>query len=127
MPRDIAIFAVPYDSGHYRRRMGRGPEAFLSAGLEERLVARGHSVRTSTITSAAAFLTELGGAFELSRQLSEAIRDARPSVPLTLSGNCICTSGALAALDIKDMALVWLDAHGDFNTPESTRSGFVDG
>src|SRR5215213_3426920 len=113
MARDISVFAVPYDSGHHRRRMGRGPDAFLSAGLQDRLVARGRPVRISTITSAATFLTELAGAFELSRQLSEAIRDARPSVPLTLAGNCILTSGALAALDTENIALLWLDAHGD--------------
>jgi arginase len=127
MPADISIFSVPYDSGHYRRRMGKGPEAFLAGGLENRLAARGHTVRVSTIQSAAAFPTELASAFDLSRQLAIAIRERPPSFPLTLSGNCIATCGALAGLDTDGMALLWLDAHGDFNTPESTRSGFVDG
>ena len=52
MPADISIFSVPYDSGHSRRRMGKGPEALLAAGLENRLAARGHTVRVSTIESA---------------------------------------------------------------------------
>jgi arginase len=55
-------------------------------------------------------------------------------VPLLLSGNCSGTIGMLAALQADQqgtaplrVGLVWLDAHGDFNTPEIDPWGFLDG
>lgn len=46
-----------------------------------------------------------------------------------LSGNCNATLGVLAGLARPGLrlGLVWLDAHGDFNTPELDQSGFLDG
>ncbi|UOQ68624.1 arginase family protein [Hymenobacter volaticus] len=35
--------------------------------------------------------------------------------------------GAVAGLPYEDVGVVWLDAHGDFNTPETSESGFLDG
>ncbi|HUR81020.1 MAG TPA: arginase family protein, partial [Thermoanaerobaculia bacterium] len=42
-----------------------------------------------------------------------------------LSGHCGAAIGAMAGLDAD--AIVWFDAHGDYNTPETTDSGFLDG
>ena len=47
--------------------------------------------------------------------------------PLVLAGGCISCVGTLAGLGAPPTAIVWLDAHGDFNTPETTISGFLDG
>jgi arginase len=44
-----------------------------------------------------------------------------------LAGNCISCIGTLAGLGDPPPAIIRLDAHGDFNTPESTLSGFLDG
>lgn len=44
-----------------------------------------------------------------------------------LAGNCITAVGALAGIADSEPAVLWLDAHGDLNTPETTRSGFLDG
>jgi len=46
--------------------------------------------------------------------------------PLVLSGNCGAVVGAVGGLGART-ALAWFDGHGDFNTPETTRSGFLDG
>lgn len=51
-------------------------------------------------------------------------------MPLLLSGNCSGTIGMLAALSAatsRRVGLVWLDAHGDFNTPDTDPYGFLDG
>jgi len=44
-----------------------------------------------------------------------------------LSGNCNTAVGTIAGLDAADLGVVWFDAHADFNTPETTTTGFTDG
>jgi arginase len=46
--------------------------------------------------------------------------------PLVLGGNCGVALGVVAGLG-GDARVVWADAHGDFNTPETTLGGFLDG
>jgi arginase len=54
---------------------------------------------------------------------------ARATRPLLLSGDCPTALGAVAGLQLRhrDVAVVWLDAHGDFNTPAITISGYLGG
>ena len=54
---------------------------------------------------------------------------ARAGRPLVLSGDCPAALGAVAGLQgrYRDLAVVWLDAHGDFNTPAITISGYLGG
>ena len=54
---------------------------------------------------------------------------ARAARPLLLSGDCPSALGAVAGLQrrYRDLAVVWLDAHGDFNTPAITTSGYLGG
>lgn len=49
--------------------------------------------------------------------------------PVSIAGDCCATLGVLAGLQGagQEPALIWLDAHGDFNTPETTPSGFLGG
>src|SRR5205823_4389432 len=48
-------------------------------------------------------------------------------LPLILAGSCDVSMGVLAAFDHSQCGVVWIDAHADFNTPESTVSGFFAG
>jgi arginase len=50
-------------------------------------------------------------------------------VAVLLAGNRNATVGVLARLNKagRRVGLVWLDAHGDFNTPQDDTSGFLDG
>jgi arginase len=67
--------------------------------------------------------------------LHQAVADAvaRAARPLLLSGDCPAALGAVAGLQRRsrdvagDLAAVWLDAHGDFNTPAITISGYLGG
>jgi len=54
---------------------------------------------------------------------------ARAARPLLLSGDCPSALGAVAGLQsrYRELAVVWLDAHGDFNTPAITISGYLGG
>jgi arginase len=63
--------------------------------------------------------------------LHQAVADAaaRAARPLLLAGDCPTALGAVAGLQRRhrDVAVVWLDAHGDFNTPAITISGYLGG
>jgi arginase len=63
----------------------------------------------------------------LHRALAGAV--ARAARPLVLSGDCPTALGAVAGLQsrYRDLSVVWLDAHGDFNTPAITISGYLGG
>jgi arginase len=54
---------------------------------------------------------------------------ARAARPLVLSGDCPTARAAVAGLQrrYRDLAVVWLDAHGDFNTPVISTSGYLGG
>jgi arginase len=126
---DLQLLAVPYDSGNYRARMGAGPEALLDAGLESALRAKGHHVHTKVAELAdGSWHAEIETGFELMRMVSLAVREARGSgrLPIVLAGNCNTAVGTVAGLG-DGVGVTWFDAHGDFNTPETTTSGFLDG
>jgi len=126
---DIQLLAVPYDSGNRGMRMGAGPERLLDAGLERVLRGNGHTVHTRIAELTADWQAEIQTSFELMRMLSTAVREARESgrFPIVLAGNCNTAVGTLAGLGAQSTGVAWFDAHGDFNTPETTRSGFLDG
>lgn len=127
---DVRLIAVPYDSGIRGWRMGAGPIHLLESGLEARLRTAGHSVQTRWIEAPAdPPPAEIRTTFQLAAGVADAVRDARAAgaLPIILAGNCSSSIGTLAGLADAEPAVVWLDAHADFNTPDTTRSGFLDG
>ena len=109
--------------------MGAGPEKLLDLGLERALRDNGHTVHTKVAEiSPDSWHAEIQTSFELMRMLSHAVRQARDAgrFPIVLAGNCSTAVGTLAGLPA-DTGVAWFDAHGDFNTPETTTSGFLDG
>jgi arginase len=126
---DLQLLLVPYDSGQRDVRMGAGPQHLCAAGLEQFLIAQGHSVTTDFVEpKTAGWRAEIQTAFELLRALSVRVRAARGTgrFPVILSGNCNVAGGIVAGLGPKT-GVIWFDAHGDFNTPETTTTGFLDG
>ena len=125
----IRLLLVPYDSGQRSVRMGAGPEHLVNSGLKEHLAANGHDVELETIEPASShWRAEVQTSFELMRAIGKHIREAREArrFPIVLAGNCSAAIGALGGLGAQT-GVVWLDAHGDFNTPQTTMSGFLDG
>ena len=125
---DVRIIAVPYDSGNPDRRMGTGPQHLLDNGLGASLRTGGRGVSLTTVRHEREPPAEVATAFELqglvSRQVRAAIDEGRQ--PLVLSGNCNTAAvGSLAGAE--NPGIVWFDAHGEFNTPETTTTGFIDG
>jgi arginase len=126
---ETTLLLVPYDSGQRNVRMGAGPEHLRASGLTEHLIALGYSVEVRIIEPASqSWRAEVQTSFELMRAIAENVRRSRAAkqFPVVLSGNCNAAIGVIAALGLRT-GVVWLDAHGDFNTPQTTMSGFLDG
>ncbi|HET6597810.1 MAG TPA: arginase family protein [Anaerolineales bacterium] len=125
----VRIIQIPYDSGNRNLRMGRGPEHLIENGLPQALQAEGHEVSMETIETPAEFRAEVQTQFALYRSLATNVDSAKQDdqFPLVLSGNCGATVGVIAGARTKRLGVIWFDAHGEFNTPETTTSGFLDG
>ncbi|HEV7703654.1 MAG TPA: arginase family protein [Gemmatimonadaceae bacterium] len=127
------IIVVPFDSGFREKRMGRGPNRLLELGLGERLQALGADVRIQHVEPPLdVFPSEIRMAHELHVAVAVAVSGAleRQSFPLVLSGNCNVAVGVVAGMQMvrrSSPAVFWFDAHADFNTPETTIGGFLDG
>ena len=126
---DVHVLAVTYDSAHRARRMGAGPTHLVALGLLDRLRETGREVVLRELApSSDSWVAEIGTAFDLDRQLASEVAAARlrRAFPLTLAGNCITSVGTVGGLGA-GTGVLWFDAHGDFNTPETTVGGFLDG
>lgn len=125
----VDLITVPYDSGHRGKRMGAGPEYFLSQSVDEILRREGWTINVQTVEAQRPFRGEIATAFELCQSLAMLVRRAQEqgTFPLILSGNCNSCLGTLSGIDPSTVGIIWFDAHGDFNTPETTTGGFLDG
>lgn len=125
----VQIFAVPYDSGRRDFRMGKGPARLLERGLDTAWTKHAHDVATEWIDVPGAEASDVRSSFDLYNALATRVHRAHADkrFPFVVSGNCGVTIGALAGLGDVRPAVVWFDAHADFNTPETSPSGFLDG
>ena len=137
----MSIIGAPLDLGQTRRGVDMGPSAIRYAGLEERLVAIGRTVADRGNVAApepealaladarARYLPEiLAVCAELAALVEDAVR--RDETPVVLGGDHSIALGTLAGLAAGAEApggVIWIDAHGDLNTPESSPSGNVHG
>ncbi len=142
--RPVHIIGVPLDLGGGRRGVDMGPSAFRIAGLDERLVRLGCPItdhgdllvpipetrhegdtRKRYINDIATVCTAL---YETATRSLEV-----GAVPLVLGGDHSVAAGSVAATSAWARTrggrpgLIWVDAHGDMNTPLSTTSGNVHG
>lgn len=126
----VDFISVPYDSGQYNTGMGKGPGCILGTGIASQIRESGHLVNEQAIVyPKKERLTDIQSAFRLNSMLAELVSQTikAGSFPIILAGNCIATVGALSGLQNKQTGVLWLDAHADFNTPETTQSGYLDG
>jgi arginase len=126
----ITLIALPYDSGRFDERMGRGPLHLLRDGLEERLRTVETDLEVLEVRLPESFHAEAQALVTLQnlavKEIGESL--ARNRRILILSGNCgPAALSAASALDPARTGVIWFDAHADFNTPETSASGFLDG
>ena len=137
---EIAVIGATLDLGQGRRGVDMGPSAIRYAGLEERLVGLGYVVRdegnvetavaeaTALRDERARFLPEIHDTCELiAARVAEAA--TRSALPLVLGGDhsvALGTLGGMASVHGPG-GVLWVDAHSDINTPETSPSGNVHG
>jgi arginase len=143
-PREIEIIGCPVDLGAGRRGVDMGPSAIRVAGLEPRLRALGHRVTDAGDLDVVIPETQEPGQPTLRYKAAvlAACRALRDSVhrsleagrtPITLGGDHSLSIGSFAGVSDaflrrgQAVGLIWFDAHGDFNTPETTPSGNIHG
>jgi arginase len=131
---EIRLLVVPYEVGALRMGVGLGPERLLEAGAEDALACRGAGVELDLVELREhhrdeSGASEAGAAFELIELVAARVRAAlaEGAFPVLLSGSCFAGIGMASGLDEDSLGVLWFDAHGDFNTPESTIDGYFDG
>jgi arginase len=140
----IHILGVPMDLGAGRRGVDMGPSALRIAGVAEKLRALGHTVidegdipvkspeQQKIRNDKLKYLPEIVRACTLLASKVEKIV-LSGGFPLVLGGDhsiAIGTIGGLAvacAKSNKKVGILWIDAHGDLNTDETTPSGNIHG
>lgn len=126
----VRIIQVPYHLGRTQPGMGNGPVHLIERGLERELANAAQEITVETIARRDPFANEIQATFDLAASISGAVERAVQSqrFPLILAGNCASCLGTLGGLSPADsLGVIWFDAHGDFNTPATTTSGFFDG
>ena len=140
----VAIIGAPMDLGAGRRGVDMGPSALRLAGLDERVEALGYDVldfgnikvdQPESVPvghERARYLPQIATICEkLAAKVEEALDQGR--MPLVLGGDhsiAVGTVSGVASFYRKrggKIGLIWIDAHADMNTPESSPSGNVHG
>ena len=143
-PRQIRVIGVPLDLGQSRRGVDMGPSAVRVAGLEARLEAIGHIVEDAGNIAVAIpeqkkegaahakYLKEITATCTKSADLVLKTLEAG-KVPLVLGGDHSVAAGTVSGVaefyrrKNQKIGLLWIDAHTDMNTPDSSPSGNVHG
>jgi arginase len=140
----IAIIGAPMDLGAGRRGVDMGPSAMRLAGLNDRLASLGYEVEDlgnivvdqpenlPVGPTNARYLPQIAHTcVRLGEMVEKAAKEGR--VPLVLGGDHSVAVGTVSGMSRhfrnqnRKMGLIWIDAHADMNTPESSPSGNVHG
>lgn len=138
--RPVAVIGAALDLGAGRRGVDMGPSAIRYEGLNARIEALGRrcvdygNVQTAVVEAAQVgdervrYLDEIINACERVADLVAVARE-RGQLPLVLGGDHSVALGTLGGLARADGpgGVVWIDAHGDLNRPETSPSGNVHG
>lgn len=143
--KKVRIIGVPSDLGASRRGVDMGPSALRIANIGPRLTNLGYeiddignvpvAVRESIAKmhdSKIKFLPEISDAMiSLKDRVYESMKQGR--TPLVLGGDHSLAIGSIAGMtkfyaeQKKKIGVIWLDAHGDINTPDTSQSGNIHG
>jgi arginase len=141
----VHIIGVPLDLGGARRGVDMGPSAFRIAGLGDRISELGYTVSDhgdlaspipetqKAVDQTKKYINEIA---RVCRSLYDVATQSHDSgaLPLVLGGDHSLATGSVAAsadyvrrVTSYPLGLIWVDAHGDMNTPQTTTTGNVHG
>ena len=143
--KPVHLIGVPLDLGAGRRGVDMGPSSLRIAGVATRIAALGRTVvdkgdlptpipeTQQPADAAKKYVREIA---RVCQQLHDDVRCSleAAALPVVLGGDHSLAAGSVAAsadwvrqTASRPLGLIWMDAHGDMNTPESTTSGNVHG
>jgi arginase len=138
-PQTIRIIGVPMDLGQNRRGVDMGPSAARYAGLQARLEQLGHTVydegniqvpnpEEHAAEGTDKRLTAVAAACQTIYEMGTKCVD-QGDFAIYLGGDHSISIGSIAAAAQHDdqVGVIWIDAHADFNTPQSSPSGNIHG
>ena len=143
-PKKIRVIGVPLDLGQTRRGVDMGPSAVRVAGLEARLEAIGHHVEDGGNVAVAIaetkkegnpnakYLREITSTCQKEAELVIKTLEAG-EIPFVIGGDHSIAVGTVSGVSEffrrknERIGLIWIDAHSDINTPETSPSGNVHG
>jgi arginase len=125
----ISLIQVPYELGDERQGTSKGPGRLVEAGADKVVAAQADGVKVERVDRGGSFRDSGNASLIVCKQLAEVVRKTVQAggFPLILSGGCDVSKGILSGFDHSQCGIVWFDAHGDFNTPETTVSGYLAG
>ncbi len=135
----IDVIGIPIDFGAGRRGVDMGPSAIRYANLRKGLEALGHEVEdkgnldvpiTETCTVNEPNLRYIDCIVPMARRAAGAVASSiqAGAFPLVLGGDHSISLGSIrGAAKHKKLGVIWVDAHADFNTHETTPSGNIHG
>ena len=126
----IRLLLVPYSLGQDENRgAGASPLRYMQAGIVQKFSERGLTVTVERIQQDEFYADPRSASIAVNKKLAHAVKQSllAGEFPLIVSGTCDVSLGILSGCDHSHTGVIWFDAHGDFNTPETTRSGFFGG
>jgi arginase len=143
-PRHIRVLGVPLDMGASRRGVDMGPSAMRVAGLEARLESLGHHVSDGGNVAVDIAETQNFGSpnARYLKQIADTCTRTAAAVcktledgmtPLVLGGDHSIAVGSVSGVSefyrrkSQKIGILWIDAHSDINTPDTSPSGNVHG
>lgn len=139
-PSTLHLIGMPQDYGQTLRGVDMGPSALRVAGLKEALEKLGYIVIDDGDVEVPVMATQdvgdprlrlLDAVIQGSHRLAEVVTAAvkRGHLPVVLGGDHSISIGTMAGIATVEprQGLIWIDAHGDFNTPATTPSGNIHG
>lgn len=113
------IIAVPYHLGEENVGAGKGPIRYIErlAPLNKKVI----KIRQNAYSRVDAIM-------RVNRAVASAVRRdiSHGSIPIVLGGDCMVSLGVVAGIGA-ECYVFWFDAHGDFNTPRTSETGYLDG
>ena len=136
----VALVKQPYHGGRNVAELSRNPDYLAEGGITDSIQAAGFSVQSLTTVELTPEEAEEYGEWHrmglanghLAARVAE--NEVQGALTVGLLANCNALMGMLGGLQDSDpygmtrtVGLIWIDAHGDFNTPETTLSGMLGG
>jgi arginase len=125
----VCLIDVPFAMGDDRHPAAEGGRRLIDDGGRAALARRGIAYRVVRVTRSVPFADTASACLALHRELAAVVATAAAAgeLPIVLAGSCDAATGVLAGLAGRRCGVVWIDAHADFNTPDSTVTGFFPG